>query len=420
MKRSQEITQQINQTDEVDEQNPYITCHRCHVVSKFEQTKPVYNTNGEENGERICNVCRIDDVRNTTKCPLQSCTTSLHRNQHFRTLPSKFYEIPNGHFRREVIDYFGISKDTKACCNLCYNKIAKASSLLARSCYNGAPSTEIQVRNALQDKTVYDIDSDTKSQSIGSEKYKIKSNLDKKLAVPGENYVVTDDDNAEKSDEYDLPNDETYEPPNGRKTILEPVISPPKTRLQSGKRFEITSPPKTQLHCNEILPAEPVKPQETIPISDSEPTTSPVKVKFVFKKRKRQETNNDKCITPDTINKDCIANETISLVETSSESEEEIVVINEKKACGNSSNSKRNSKSTTPQSEEGGSLRQKHIPHGDKTNNGGDSQSSVIEIIRHDNDIHMGHITCNDAATTQNCKFSFTIIIYIISVTTMK
>ena len=60
--KEQQQQQQQQPKCEVDAEevvHMYMTCHRCHRAKKFIEMKPVYNTKGQENGERITDMSKV-------------------------------------------------------------------------------------------------------------------------------------------------------------------------------------------------------------------------------------------------------------------------------------------------------------------------------------------------------------------------
>ena len=102
-----------------------VVCHQCDENYLLRDLKPTYNPEGEICGY-ICNPCRLKNAEYARRCQVSGCKTPDSRGQGFRTLPSKFYDLPEGEVKTRIVKQFGISKDTKACCNMCYVRISKS------------------------------------------------------------------------------------------------------------------------------------------------------------------------------------------------------------------------------------------------------------------------------------------------------
>lgn len=108
-------------------------CHQCEDDDiDFSRTKPVYDGNGDIIGI-VCQPCRLRNVEYARRCQLTMCSAIFDgvKQHSFRTLPAKFYDMPEGDLKRSIIVQFGINKDTKACCNMCYLRLSKAVSKAA-------------------------------------------------------------------------------------------------------------------------------------------------------------------------------------------------------------------------------------------------------------------------------------------------
>ena len=103
-----------------------LLCQQCNEECSAEDTKPVYDEELEICGH-ICNPCRIKSVELARRCQIVDCRTRPDSGPTgFRTLPSKFYDLPEGEVKKRIIKQFGIIKNTRACCNMCYVRISKA------------------------------------------------------------------------------------------------------------------------------------------------------------------------------------------------------------------------------------------------------------------------------------------------------
>ena len=109
------------------DQNSSTICCQCELSQVVNKTKPIFEESGEVIG-RICDGCRMKNVANAKKCQLKKCNVLFDgpRNPNLRTLPAKFYDLPDCAIRRDLILQFGITRDSKACCNTCYLRISKA------------------------------------------------------------------------------------------------------------------------------------------------------------------------------------------------------------------------------------------------------------------------------------------------------
>lgn len=207
MNKSQRVLQNNPSSNDhlTSDQDLYITCHQCHVVNNYSQTKPVFLANGEESGERICDDCRIQNVKKTTRCTLRACSTPPYRASNFRTLPSKFFDLPDGHFKRDIVQQYGIDKSTKACCNLCYIRLTKAA-LLAKNQIDTEDSTEDDDNNNynIEDDNILVNSNQTSNlqPKKGSLKGKVTSNdvtswVDKIKKKREQSAKITDDINTD-------------------------------------------------------------------------------------------------------------------------------------------------------------------------------------------------------------------------------
>ena len=106
--------------------NGKIACQQCNEEHTAQDAKPTYDEAGDISGY-VCNPCRLKSVEYARRCQIVDCKTRPDSGPSgFRTLPSKFYDLAEGEVKKRIIRQFGIIKNTRACCNMCYVRISKA------------------------------------------------------------------------------------------------------------------------------------------------------------------------------------------------------------------------------------------------------------------------------------------------------
>ena len=106
--------------------NAKVACQQCSETYKPEDLKEVYDEQLEICGF-ICNPCCIKSAEYARRCQISDCKTKPDCGPTgFRTLPSKFYDLGEGEVKRRIIKQFGIFRNVRACCNMCYVRISKS------------------------------------------------------------------------------------------------------------------------------------------------------------------------------------------------------------------------------------------------------------------------------------------------------
>ena len=103
-----------------------VLCQQCNDAFAPDDVKQIYGEDLEICGF-ICNPCCIKSVEYARRCQIVDCKTRPDSGPTgFRTLPSKFYDLPEGEVKKRIIKQFGIIRTVRACCNMCYVRISKA------------------------------------------------------------------------------------------------------------------------------------------------------------------------------------------------------------------------------------------------------------------------------------------------------
>eukprot|EP00794_Sanderia_malayensis_P011820 gene11820-13044_t len=103
-----------------------VVCQQCSEAQLSTDTKPTYDEEGEICGH-ICNPCRLKSAENARRCHIVDCKSKPDSGPTgFRTLPSKFYDLPEGEVKKRIVKQFGIIRNSRVCCNMCYVRISKA------------------------------------------------------------------------------------------------------------------------------------------------------------------------------------------------------------------------------------------------------------------------------------------------------
>ena len=103
-----------------------VACQQCSENFSREDVKETYDEQLEICGF-ICNPCCIKSAESARRCQISDCKTKPDSGPTgYRTLPSKFYDLPEGEVKRRIIKQFGIFRNVRACCNMCYVRISKS------------------------------------------------------------------------------------------------------------------------------------------------------------------------------------------------------------------------------------------------------------------------------------------------------
>ena len=103
-----------------------VVCQQCNENFSREDVKETYDEQLEICGF-ICNPCCIKIAENARRCQIFDCKTKPDSGPTgFRALPSKFHDLPEGEVKRRIIKQFGIFRNVRACCNMCYLRISKS------------------------------------------------------------------------------------------------------------------------------------------------------------------------------------------------------------------------------------------------------------------------------------------------------
>ena len=103
-----------------------VACQQCNESFSREDVKETYDEQLEICGF-ICNPCCIKIAESARRCQISDCKTKPDSGPTgFRTLPSKFHDLPEGEVKRRIIKQFGIFRNVRACCNMCYVRISKS------------------------------------------------------------------------------------------------------------------------------------------------------------------------------------------------------------------------------------------------------------------------------------------------------
>ena len=103
-----------------------VACQQCSENFSREDAKETYDEQLDICGF-ICNPCCIKSAESARRCQISDCKTKPDSGPTgYRTLPSKFYDLPEGEVKRRIIKQFGIFRNVRACCNMCYVRISKS------------------------------------------------------------------------------------------------------------------------------------------------------------------------------------------------------------------------------------------------------------------------------------------------------
>ena len=103
-----------------------VVCQQCNENFARKDVKEIYDEQVEICGF-VCNACCIKSAESARRCQVSVCKTKPDSGPTgFRTLPSKFYDLPEGEVKKRIIKQFGIFRNVRACCNMCYVRISKS------------------------------------------------------------------------------------------------------------------------------------------------------------------------------------------------------------------------------------------------------------------------------------------------------
>ena len=110
----------------MSESDAKVACQQCSENFCRDDVKETYDEQLKICGF-ICNICCIKIAESARRCQISDCKTKPDSGPTgFRTLPSKFYDLPEGEVKRRIIKQFGIFRNVRACCNMCYVRISKS------------------------------------------------------------------------------------------------------------------------------------------------------------------------------------------------------------------------------------------------------------------------------------------------------
>ncbi|XP_057309539.1 uncharacterized protein LOC130647624 [Hydractinia symbiolongicarpus] len=257
-------TNSLSETDSIN-------CDQCNASYNSVKIKPVYDKDGIVCGHR-CDYCRMENVQNARRCELTKCEQTFGKVLNLRIIPAKFYDLPDGKAKNDIITQFGLTKDTKACCNTCYLRISRAvqkskiftayqkeqleisvakESLKNDSSNQNTSNVTGNKSDLLGDKICYSGPQFRRKEGMipfwlkskqSDDKKKDNTLAEEKCFKSSKDYDQSDyteesffyDQKYETEDNDNFSHDDTYRPPTD--CHIKPMTSPPKTRSRRVKK----------------------------------------------------------------------------------------------------------------------------------------------------------------------------------------